>query len=163
MPDYSIGDRVQLLERMGRVINARTEAGRTIRLKTEDAIVRITPTWETENIDPGTLVGASIAALSAVLDDSPTPLGSDTEIVDTEVIDGGVRYKVNVDSAFRNQGRFKAMMESGTGFTSLITDRFDVEEEDALKERPVRDTWQYKIVVDEKGLGEEMDRGFGLI
>lgn len=164
MPEYSIGKRLKLFERVGRVINARTEAGRKIRLKTEDAVVKITPTWESDNIGAGTIAGAMIAAVSTVLDDYAIPLGSETEIVDVDAAsNGGVKYTVNVNSAFQNQARFKAMIESGTGFTSLLTDKFNVQTEDVLKERPARDTWQYEVVVEDANPGDSMERGLGLL
>jgi len=156
MIDYSIGKRARIAERIGGVINARTEAGRKLRIKTEEAVVTVTPTWETENIQGGTLLGAIIAAASTVADDSIIPLGSETEITDAQVVDNGVMYTVNVDAAFQNQARFKAMIESGTGFTSLITDKFDMEQEAVLKERPARDTWQFKVLVDDEGMGEDL-------
>lgn len=148
--DYSIGSRLKAGERLSNFINARTRAGRTLRLKTESAVVKVTPTWETDKIQGGTLVGALIAATSTVLDDYAIPLGSETEIVDSEVTDKGVLYTVNVNSAFKNQARFKAMMESGTGFTSILVDDFDMQTEEVLKTRPARDTWQFEVLVEDE-------------
>jgi len=163
MPEYSIGSRTKIAERIGKIINGRTELGRAIRLRTESAIVTITPTWETNNIQGGTLTGATIAGVSVLLDDYALPIGSETEITDAEVVENGVLYTVNVDAAFKNQARFKAMIESGTGFTSLLTDKFDVQTEGALRTRPARDTWQFEVLVEDKGLGEDLDTGLGVL
>ena len=163
MPEYSIGSRTKIAERIGKIINGRTELGRAVRLRTESAIVTITPTWETDNIEGGTLTGAMIAGVSVLLDDYAVPLGSETEISDAEVVEDGVLYTVNVNAAFKNQARFKAMMESGTGFTSLLTDKFNVQTEGALKTRPARDTWQFEVLVEDEGVGEGLDTGLGII
>ncbi len=162
MTDYSIGQRLKLSDRIRDAVDVRAEAGHKIRMKTEEALVTITPTWENDNLKPGTLMGAVAAGLTTVSDQYLLPLNSDTEIVDTEILDNGdVKYTVNVDSAFFNQGRFKAMMEAGTGATALITDRFDYGNSGTLKERPIRDTNQYEVIV--KKSNESATRGPGII
>jgi hypothetical protein len=148
--DYSIGSRLKAGERLSNFINARTKAGRTLRLKTESAVVKVTPTWETDKIQGGTLTGAIIAGISVLLDDYAIPLGSETEIVDSDVTKNGTIYTVNVNSSFKNQARFKAMMESGTGFTSILVDDFDMKAEEVVKTRPMRDTWQFEVLVEDQ-------------
>ncbi|EGQ44228.1 MAG: hypothetical protein J07AB43_02870 [Candidatus Nanosalina sp. J07AB43] len=150
LPSYSIGSRLQIGDRLSNFINARTRLGRKLRLKTESAVVTVTPTWETDRLKGGTLAGAILAATSTLLDDYALPLGSETEIVDSEVRDDGVLYTVNVNSSFKNQARFKSLMESGSGFTSILVDDFDVQTEEVLKTRPARDTWQFEVLVQDE-------------
>jgi len=45
----------------------------------------------------------------------------------------------------------------------LLTDKFDVQTEGALRTRPARDTWQFEVLVEDKGLGEDVDTGLGII
>lgn len=162
MSDYSIGQNIQLYKRIAEKLDARAEAGHALRLRVENAAVRVTPTWDNENVQPGTLTGALMAGISAVLDNYAVPTGADTEIVDTEVMgNGDVKYTVNVDSSFKNQARFRAMMEAGQGFVSLVTDRFDYGDEGVLRKRPARDTWQFEIIVED--VDEESSRGLGIL
>lgn len=150
LPSYSIGGRLKAGDRLSNFINARTRLGRKLRLKTESTIVTVTPTWETDRLKGGTLAGALTAGVAVLLDDYALPLGSETEIVDSETTNEGIVYTINVNSAFKNQARFKAMMESGTGFTSILVDDFDMKTEEVLKTRPARDTWQFEVLVEDE-------------
>lgn len=160
MTDYSVGERLKLSERIRQAVDVRSELGHNIRIRTEEAFITITPNWENENIKPGTIVGASTAAVATVLDQYVLPVSSDTEIVDTEIVDNGVKYTVNVDSAFMNQARFKAMMEAGTGATSMIVDRFEYGDSGVLKTRPFRDTYQFEITVEDTDTDATRGPGF---
>jgi hypothetical protein len=153
---YSIGQNIQLYKRLVNQLDARADAGHALRLKTENSIVKITPTWDNDNIKRGTLAGAIMAGVTAVVDNYALPTSADTEIVDSEPVQGGVKYTVNVDSSFKNQARFRAMMEAGQGFVSLATDRFGYGSEDVMKKRPARDTWQFEIIVKEGGADDDL-------
>lgn len=148
--DYDIGQNIKLYKKIADALDSRADAGHNLRLRLEDAVVTVTPTWDNENIKPGTLLGAVTAGVSLVLDDYFVPTAADTEIVDSEIVDNGVKYTVNVDSSLKQQARFRAMMEAGQGFISLVSDRFEYGDEGVLRKRPARDTWQFEITVKDR-------------
>lgn len=159
--DYNLGQNIKLYKKVVNALDARADAGHNLRISLEDAIVTVTPTWNNDNIKPGTLAGAVTAAITLIADDYAVPTTADTEIVNSEVVENGVQYTVNVDSSFKQQARFRAMMEAGQGFVSLVTDRYEYNENSVLRKRPARDTWQFKITVKDKQ--DNAERGFGII
>lgn len=145
---FKIGQTLQLYKRIQRKLDERAEAGHNIRANIGDKIVEVTPTWQNENIQPGTLTGAIVAAIATTTDELvPVDILAETEISDVEKVDDGTIYEVNVDAPLEQQARFEAMMEAGTGVTSLVVDQFDVEDTDVLKKRPSRDTYQFTVKV----------------
>jgi hypothetical protein len=50
---------------------------------------------------------------------------------------------------------FRSLMETGTGYTSLLTDRHDIVDEEVVRKRPLRDTYQFEVVVE--GLDADLD------
>lgn len=144
----AIGSRVQLYERLRKKLDSKGGIGHTTRVNIGNRLVKITPTWQNENIDPGTLAGAMVAAISTTIDDfAPVDIASSAEIAGSEPIEGGAKYTVNVDGVLPQQARFMAMMDAGTGFTSLFTDKMDVKEVGALRKRIGRSTWQFEVIV----------------
>lgn len=150
MSYYSIGQNIKLVDRIQKAVDSVSDTGHNIRVKTENAFVTVTPTWETDNIERGTLVGLTTAAVASAVD-TYVPIGSETEITDVEKVSNGTLYTVNVNAAFRNQAMFRSIMESGTGYTSLITDKNRVSSDSILKKRPGRDTYQFEILVEDAG------------
>lgn len=144
--DYEIGQNVKLAEKIQRQVDDKADPLHDLRVNVNDTIVEISPTVHNENFQQGTLVGAYVSAVAQIVDEY-VPILADTEIVGTEPVENGTRYTVNVDSPLKSQARFRAMMESGTGWTSYITDRYDMEEPEAIKKRLTRDTWQVEITV----------------
>lgn len=145
--NYNIGQNVKLYEKVRDALDKRAGAAHEARVNVGNKIVEITPNWDNENINPGTATGAVMAGLASIVDELYVPISADTEVAEVERVDGGVRYLVNVDSGFEQQARFRAMMEAGSGYTSLITDDFDLSDADVLTKRPGRDTWQFEVVV----------------
>lgn len=143
-----IGSRVQLYKRIKNKLDDKSQIGHNFRVNVGNKIVDITPTWENENISPGTLAGAIVAAISTTIDDfAPVDIASSAEIAGSEPIEGGARYTVNVDGVLPQQARFMAMIDAGTGFTSLITDEFSVNSAEPLRKRVGRTTWQFEVEV----------------
>lgn len=106
------------------------------------------PQFPNRNFGGGVTVGAVEAVIAIVLKDTVgLPFGSDVEIVDSEPRDNGTLYTVNVDAPFENMARAQAFIESGTGFTSLLTDLLDVRSSEVIKTRTIRDTYQVKVLV----------------
>jgi len=152
----AVGSRVQLYNRIRKKLDSKSGIGHTTRVNIGNRIVDITPTWQNENIDPGTLAGAMVAAISTTIDDfAPVDIASSAEIAGSEPIEGGARYTVNVDGVLPQQARFMAMMDAGTGFTSLFTDEMEVKDKGALRKRIARSTWQFEVVV--KDTSEDSD------
>ena len=150
-----IGQNIQLADRVREVIDARSDFGHAVRIKTEEAFVTVTPNWETDNIQKGTATGLITSAIASATS-TYVPILTDTEIVDTEPKSDGVLYTVNVDAGFRNQAMFRSIIESGNGYTSLLVDESNVESEALLRKRPLRDTYQFEVFVHEgKDLTED--------
>lgn len=115
-----------------------------------DALRKNIPEVDNRNFGAGLAVGTVEAAVALVLKETiGIPFGSDVEIVDTEPAQGGVIYTVNVDAPFQNMAQAQAFFESGTGFTSLLTDQIDVQSAEVLRTRPLRDTYQVEILVED--------------
>jgi hypothetical protein len=164
--DYNLGQNIKLYNRIKSRLQRVGSKSHDLRLKFSNAIVTVTPTWDNDNIQPGTAAGAIMAGIVMVSDEFYVPINADTEIVATESVENGTKYTVNVDSPFEQQARFRAMMESGTGFTSLITDDFEYGESEVLNKRVVRDTWRYEITVQDPELVDDLDDsgiGFGIL
>lgn len=111
---------------------------------------RRVPEFENRNFGGGIGVGIVEAAVAVVLKESiGVPFGSDTEVVDSSATGNGMRYTVNVDSPFENMAEARAFIESGTGFTSILTDKLDVENTQVVKTRVLRDTYQIEVLVED--------------
>jgi hypothetical protein len=147
MTDFSLGGRIGIANKVQEAIDGVAGTGHNIRIKTEDAIVTVTPTWENDTIERGSLIGLTTAAIASATK-TYVPLGSETEIANVEKVEGGTKYTVNVNAGFRNQAMFRSIMETGTGYTSLITDRNEIVDEEVLRKRPLRDTYQFEVLVE---------------
>lgn len=146
--EFEVGQFLQVSRRISRKINSRAEAGHQLRTFIGDRIVEVTPNFDNENFNEGTVAGAVVSAVAALVDEY-VPIAADTEIVDSEPVENGTRYTVNVDSPLESQARFRAMIESGSGWTSYLVDEYDMEDPQPLRKRPARDTWQVDVVVRE--------------
>lgn len=159
---YSIGQYLKLYKRIQNQLEKREEAAHQVRVNLGDKIVELTPTFANKNIEPGTAAGA-IMAVAAMWIDEYVPMAADTEIVDSEKTDQGTRYTVDVDAPFPQQGKFRAMMEAGEGFPSLLVDDFDITEEDVMQVRAGRDTYQYDVLIKDNTPENPKSIGFGLL
>lgn len=113
-------------------------------------VKRSIPSFENRNLGGGIAVGILEAAIAIILKDTlGVPFGSDTEAVGAEPTGDGVIYTINVDAPFENMAQARAFIESGTGFTSVLTDRINVSNVDVLKTRVLRDTYQIEILVED--------------
>lgn len=160
---FKIGQTLKLYKRIQRQLDERAEAGHNIRANIGDKIVEVTPNWQNENIQPGTATGAIISAVALVTDDLiPIDVIAGTNISEVDQTEDGTVYEVNVDAPLEQQAKFEAMMEAGTGATSLLVDEFDVSEPEVLKKRPSRDTYQFTVKVKE-GTADAKDVGLGIL
>lgn len=123
---------------------------RRIRNKPGQVLQRRFPQFPNRNFGGGVAVGTVEAGVALILEDTlGIPFGSDTEIVDSQAVSGGMKYIVNIDAPFENMARARAFLEANTGFTSLLTDLLKVENVDVVNTRTIRDTYQIEIVVED--------------
>lgn len=126
----------------GPFTNLRNTPGRGLRNRV--------PQFPNRNFGGGVAVGSLEAAIAIILKRTlGIPFGSDVEVVDTEPVDGGLLYTVNVDAPFENMARAQAFFESTTGFTSLLTDLLQVRSTGVVKQRIIRDTYQIEVLVED--------------
>lgn len=108
------------------------------------------PQFENRNFGGGIAVGLVEAGVAMILKETVgVPFGSETEIVGVTPRNGGVVYTINVDAPANNMAEARAFLESGTGFTSILTDKLEVENSEILKTRVLRDTYQIEILVED--------------
>lgn len=131
----------------GRLSKARNAPGEL--LKTDLKREGILPRSEKRNIGNGVAVGALEAGVAAILEQViGFPLGASVDIIDSEVVDENTeRYTVNVNAPTKNMAEVRAFIDSTTGFTSLITEKFELEKTTILRTRTVRDTHQVELLV----------------
>lgn len=123
--------------------------GYNLRNKPSNAL-GVLPRYKNRNIGGGIGIGVVQAAIAKILDDTVgVPFGSDTEIIGMEPADNGVVYTVNVDAPTENMAQARAFLESGTGFTSILTDLLQVENVEVLKTRTLRDTYQVEVLIED--------------
>lgn len=146
--DIQPGERLDIPERTRDRSENLTPAGRRIRQKIDQRLKDTAVSPANDNIDAGTIVGAVGTAIVWLFEDYlPGRVAADAEIADVETVDGGIRYTVDSNAMIESQSRFRAILDSGTGITSLWTDEIEVQSIELVKARPVRDTYRYEIVV----------------
>jgi len=119
---------------------------RNLRSNIDGSIEGIVPRVPNRNIGGGVGVGFLEAAVAAVIDEY-VPLAAEADVVNVESTDMGMEYTVNVNAPFENMARARAFIDSGTGFTTILTDELDVQDVEVLKTRPLRDTYQIKLLI----------------
>lgn len=147
-----VGERIQnalgdepVLRRVGDRLDDRAS---NIRNRQSRRIQMATPSLDRRNIGDGMAVGLIGSAIEDIIS-AYVPIGSDTEVVGISKKGKGVVYTVNTDAVFENMAKAEGFMESGTGFTSFLTDKIDVENVEILRTRPLRDTYQVQVYVED--------------
>lgn len=129
-----------------RIRNRAAEPFSRVRNKPGKAAQERLPKAEVRNIGGGEVVGALGAGLATVLEDTlGVPFGASVDIVNVEPTNDGDIYTVNVNSPTENIARARAILDSGTGFTSYLVDEFDIDEAEVLNKRFLRDTYQIEV------------------
>lgn len=108
------------------------------------------PTFKNRNFGGGVGAGAVGAGIATVLEDViGAPFGGSTDTVSiTNNDDGSTTYVVNVNSPTEDMAVVRGFIDAGTGFTSLLTDKLNVENVQLVDTRPFRDTYQIKLRVE---------------
>lgn len=151
-----VGERIQnavqstlgdepVLRRVGDRLDDRSS---NIRNRQSARVQTVTPSLPRRNIGDGMAVGVIGSALEDLIS-TYVPIGSDTEVVGVTGRGDGIVYTINTDAVFENMAKAEGFMESGTGFTSFVTDKIDVENAEVLRTRPLRDTYQVEVYVED--------------
>jgi hypothetical protein len=141
------GKRLQIPERVQKRERQLRGPGSDFRESVSELADRLPVNPANENISPDTLAGAiGTFIVYSIEDYLPVRLGASVDVLNVEEVNSGeYEYTINVNSAIEGQARFKAILQAGTGVTSLWVDTFEVTDFEKIKERPARDTYQYKI------------------
>lgn len=119
-----------------------------IRNRPSERMERSLPDFPERNLGGGVAIGAVNAGVATALEDViGVPFGGSTDIIEVEAMQGGVKYVMNVNAPTENMAEARAFIDSSTGFTSYLTDLYDVESVDVVKTRTLRDTYQIELVI----------------
>jgi len=148
---FEPGKRLEIPERVRKREKQLREPGSSFRQAISNASDAVPIQPPNENISTNTFTGAVGTYLVYIAEDYlPVRLGADVSISNIdEVGDGRYKYEVNVNAPLEGQARFKAIMQAGTGATSLWVDEFTIDNFEVIKERPARDTYQYEIIIEQ--------------
>lgn len=144
------GRRLNLPDRASSLERRLRDPGSSLRQSLDNFLAnrRIEPA--NENIDTNTLVGAGATFVVFVLEDYlPVRGGASTDIVEANEMEGGdvIQYVVDTNAPIEGQARLKSLLTTGTGFSSLWIDEFEIKDFKVVRERPLRDTYRYEIEV----------------
>lgn len=154
-----VGERIQ--DRLGREPVWRrkedqlSRVPRNVRGKLNDLLADRLPRYENRNLGSGVLAGTAQAGIADILEDViGVPFGAETEMVDinnnaTRNGASGVEYTINVNSPTQTMAEARAFIESGTGYTSILTDLLHVEDVTLVKTRMLRDTYEVTVFVED--------------
>lgn len=145
---FQPGSRLDIPERTKEKADELTPKGRDVRTNIDRRLKDSAVNPANENISTGTFVGAVGTLIVWTLEDYlPGQVVAQADVVGVEPVDQGLKYTVDANAMIESQSRFRAILDSGTGVTSLWTDEIDVESVELIKSRPARDTYRYEIVV----------------
>lgn len=106
------------------------------------------PDVPNRNFGGGLAIGGIEAGIAVVLEDTVgVPFGGSSDVVGVEAVEGGVKYTVNVNAPTQNMAQARAFIDSSTGFTSYLTDLYDVQDVELTKTRMLRDTYQVELLI----------------
>lgn len=117
-----------------------------IRALPGDVVDNITPELERFNVGGGVGVGALGAGILTILEDTVgVPFGSSTDLIDIRTDGDDLIYEIDVNAPTQNIAEARAVIDSGTGFSSFITDEFDIEDAEVVSRRVARDTYRIEV------------------
>lgn len=138
---FGLADRAQDLA-SGRVSKMRNRPGQVLETVNPGFI-------EKRRFTGGKGAGAvGEAVVVALRDVIGVPFGASSDVIDiSQAEDGDYIYTVNVNAPTENMAEARALIDSGTGFSSFLTDKLDVESAEVIKTRVIRDTYQIQVKV----------------
>jgi len=143
------GERLDIQRRSKNRSDKWTKRGRSIRTSIDKRLKNGYIAPANDNITTGTMLGAIGTVIVWTLEDYlPGRVGANTEVVDVEWEGGNtVTYTVDCNAPIESHARFRSMLDSTTGISSLWTDDIEVISVDVVNERVGRDTYRYEITV----------------
>lgn len=136
----------------GRVVsNIRSKVGeRTERIRNKPGRIaeKRLPELNQLNIGRGRAVAGVGAGILTILEDTiGVPFGATIDIVNTEPTEDGMLYTVNVNAPTEGIAEARSFIDTGTGFSSYLTEEYNIESMEIVGKRPLRDTYQVDIEV----------------
>lgn len=117
-----------------------------VRGKPAEVVENVAPELPDMNIGGGQGAGAVGAGILTLLEDTVgVPFGSSTDIVNIEEDGTDLIYTVDVNSPTENIAKARAAIDSGTGFTTYLTDEFDIDSAEVVSTRVMRDTYRVEV------------------
>lgn len=108
------------------------------------------PNFQNRNFGAGKGVGIVEAAIAVILSETVgVPFGADADVQSVEPAGNGTLYTVNVNAPTQNMAEARAFIDSGTGFTSILTDTLRVRNVELLDRRTLRDTYQIEVLIED--------------
>lgn len=108
------------------------------------------PRFKHRNFGAGIGLGITEAGVATVLADVVgVPFGADADVSQTAETSEGLIYTVDVNAPTKNMAEARAFIDSGTGFTTILTEALNVQSTEIIKTRTLRDTYRVKILVKE--------------
>lgn len=145
-----VGDLLDLQGRVSEINQRFAERGHQIRDDFDSFLKDRRFELSNKNIDTNTVAGAAVVGTVYALESYlPGKAGANTEVLSVETEDNGQTYiyTINTNAPLEGQARFRSILDSSTGFTSLYTDEIEVQEFETIQKRVGRDTYQYRIKV----------------
>lgn len=108
------------------------------------------PNYRNRNFGGGKGIGIIEAAIAVILSETVgIPFGADADVQSVEPTSRGSLYTVNVNAPTQNMAEARAFIDSGTGFSSVLTDTLRVENVEILDTRTLRDTYQIEVLIED--------------
>lgn len=83
---------------------------------------------------------------------------SDVEIQEVQRVGNGVRYTINTTGMIRKVSEVRAMCEAIPGKINFATDDVNIESVEKINDRPLRKTYQVKLLVKDRGRFNKLRR-----
>jgi len=143
---FQPGSRLGVPEKLKGAADRLTPRGRNIRSSVDNALKNFPVAPANDNITTATVVGAvGTYVVRSFETYAPGDVAASADIASADVQGDSVVYTVDSNAVIESQARFRAILDAGTGLTSLYTDGIEVESMELVNERPARDTYRYKI------------------
>jgi len=98
------------------------------------------------NVGEGIVASAVLSGAITILEDVVgVPFGGAVDTVGSEYSDGVTTYTVDVNAPTEGIAKARAFVNSGTGFTAYLTEKYDIQDVQVTGKRVARDTYRVKL------------------